>query len=326
MLNLCFLRHNRAICLCIFIIVIAYGLVGFMSKHEQLAFRLSQILHRLNAGERLDAQQLAEEFAVKVRTIQRDLNERLGFLAWSERGGRYYRLDKTKLGHLHLQDIERFARFCGIRDLLPEIDRRFYQECLTQSVMIKGFQYEDIKNKQTEFNLIHKSIDECCLIEFHYHKAGKNEGKYYTLEPYVLLNRNGVWYVIGIDREAGRQKTFCFTQMSCIRSLNETFEPNSDLRQVIKNSDSIFHGNQLAEVIIKTSSMVAPYFLRRNLLPNQELIRKLEDGGLLLGVKNVNEMEIVPIVQYWLPHVQIVSPIELQHKMEQCLQDYLREH
>lgn len=58
------------------------------SKHEKLAYRLASILSKLNEGERLDTHQLAEEFAIDVRTIQRDLNERLNFLAWNERGGR----------------------------------------------------------------------------------------------------------------------------------------------------------------------------------------------------------------------------------------------
>lgn len=294
-----------------------------MSKHEKLAYRLSIILCRLNAGERLDVHQLAEEFQINIRTIQRDLNERLDFLAWNEHGGRYYSLDKAKLGHLYPQDIERFARFCSIQDLLPEINRTFYQEHLTQSIQIKGFQYEDIKNRQPEFDLIRQSIENRNTIEFHYRKAGQEKGKYYTLEPYSLLNRNGIWYVIGIDCESGKQKTFCFTQMTCINRQPETFEPNAELLKAIQENDSISHGNQLNEVIVQIAPQVAPYFLRRALLPNQELIRKLDDGGLLLASRNIHENEIVPIVQYWLPIAKIVSPIELQQKMEQRLRDYL---
>lgn len=296
-----------------------------MSKHEKLAYRLSIILCRLNTGERLDVHQLAEEFQINIRTIQRDLNERLDFLAWNEHGGRYYSLDKAKLGHLYPQDIERFARFCSIQDLLPKIDRTFYQEHLTQSIQIKGFQYEDIKNRQPEFDLIRQSIENRNTIEFHYRKAGQEKGKYYTLEPYSLLNRNGIWYVIGIDCEAGKQKTFCFTQMTCISRQPETFEPNAELLKAIQENDSISHGNQLNEVIVQIAPQVAPYFLRRALLPNQELIRKLDDGGLLLASRNIHENEIVPIVQYWLPMAKIVSPIELQQKMEQRLRDYLNQ-
>lgn len=293
------------------------------SKHERLAYRLSVILTRLNMGERLDVHQLAQEFSVNIRTIQRDLNERLGILHWCEQGGRYYRLDKAKLGHLCADDIVRFANFCSIKDLLPENERRFYQYHLMQGVQIKGFEYEDIKNKLPQFQQINQAIEQNRVIEFNYHKAGQEQKKSYTLEPYVLLNRNGIWYTIGIDHNRGKEKTFCFTQISALQILPETFTPNPVFKAAIKNSDSISHGNQLSEVIVQISAQATPYFLRRNLLPNQEMVRHLDDGGLLLACKNIHENEIVPIVQYWIPMAKIVSPIELQQKLEKKLRDYL---
>lgn len=291
-------------------------------KHETFAYRLSRILQKLNRGERLDVQQLADEFDIGVRTIQRDLNERLDFLAWNEQGPRYYSLDKAKIGHLLPADIERFARFCSIQDLLPQIDRRFYQEHLTQSVQVKGVQYEDIRHRQHEFDTLHHAIENQHMVEFHYTKAGHAEGKYYRLEPYALLNRLGVWYLLGIDTAEGKQKTFCFSQLRGLNKLSETFTDNPDLRLSIRQNDSIYHGNQLAEVVIQVASAAAPYFLRRNLLPNQELVRKLDDGGLLLACKQVNEMEIVPIVQYWIPHLSIISPGELQDKLLTRIRQY----
>ncbi|VTU06339.1 HTH domain [Actinobacillus porcinus] len=47
-----------------------------MTKSSILAYRLSEILVLLNQGKRLDTHQLAEEFNVSVRTIQRDIRDR----------------------------------------------------------------------------------------------------------------------------------------------------------------------------------------------------------------------------------------------------------
>lgn len=292
------------------------------SKHEQFAYRLTQILTKLNTGQRLDANQLAEEFGVSLRTIQRDLNERLGFLEWHEQGPNYYSLDKKKLGHLYPEDIERFARFCSIQDLLPKIDQRFYQEQLTQSVRVRGIAYESIEGKQDNFNLLQRAIEQHQLIDFHYRKAGAEKGKYYNrMEPYALVNRLGVWYLMGIHED--KQKTFCFTQMNAIQMLTETFDFNPELQERFHNSDSVAHGNQHNEIIIQVSFKAAPFFLRRNLLPNQELVRKLDDGGLLLACKHVHEKEVVPIVRYWIPDLKIVSPAELQSEMVSELREYV---
>jgi hypothetical protein len=50
------------------------------STRYTIAYRLTELLRRLNEGERLDPQALARKFEVNLRTIQRDLNERLAFL------------------------------------------------------------------------------------------------------------------------------------------------------------------------------------------------------------------------------------------------------
>lgn len=159
--------------------------------------------------------------------LQRDLNERLGFLSWNEHGSRWYSLDKTKLGHLYPQDIERFARFCSIQDLLPEIDRKLYQEHLTQIMQIKGFQYEDIKLKQADFDLVHQAIEQQHRIQFNYRKAGQDKGKYYTLEPYSLLNCNGIWDVIR-NSNAPPQNSHNHTARTMQKPANQRRSPLND--------------------------------------------------------------------------------------------------
>ncbi len=290
------------------------------NKHEKFAFRLSQILAKLNAGLRLDTHQLSEEFQVDKRTIQRDLNERLDFLAWQEKGPRYYSVDKNQLGHLTPEDIQRFANFCSIQDLLPVIDRRFFQKQLTQSVQIKGVQYESIAHLQNEFDTLHEAIEQHLCVEFHYQKFGEPKGKYYLVEPYALINKLGVWYLIGIHEE--KQKTFSFTQMKAIAKTKQHFEESPSLKEAIRENDSIYIGNQLKEVIIRVNAEAAPYFLRRDLLPNQSLVKELEDGSLLLASNQVNEREIMPIVQYWIPHLTIISPGELQERLVQKIREY----
>ncbi|WP_306291869.1 WYL domain-containing protein [Rodentibacter trehalosifermentans] len=159
------------------------------------------------------------------------------------------------------------------------------------------------------------------FISFKYTKLNAEEGKYYKIAPYSLINKNGIWYLIGTDQD--RQKTFCFTQLSAVEILDEFFTPNPKLIEEITKNDSLSHGNQLSEVIIKVSAFAAPYFLRRNLLPNQKLVHKAENGELILSSENVHELDIVPLVQYWIPHLVIISPSKLQGKMIEKLQSYL---
>lgn len=290
------------------------------SKNEKLAQRLADILIELNMHGQVDIKELADRFNIGERTLQKDLNIRLAFLDWEKAGPRYYSINQNQLGVFTQSDINRFARFASIQNLFPKLDREFFQKSLTESIKVQGFQYESIQQRQKEFKLLQQAIEHHQIVEFSYIKQGQSPSNR-TLEPYVLLNKNGIWYLIGLEN--GKEKTFCFSQIYFLKLTKQTFIPKSEFLEKIKQSDSISHGNQLDEVIIKVDAKVAHYFTRRTLLPNQEIIRQIENGELLIACKNIHEMEIIPIVQYWLLHLVIVAPNKLQEKIVNKLKDYI---
>ncbi len=120
-------------------------------------------------------------------------------------------------------------------------------------------------------------------------------------------------------------RTFCFTQIANLQVNNKTFACSEDIKEKILGTDSLFFGNQISEIVLQIDAKVAGYFERRDLLPNQELVRKLDNGDLLLICKDVHPREVVPIVQYWIPHIRVISPSSIQTQMKDLLKDYLEE-
>lgn len=164
-----------------------------LKKHERLAYRLSDIIVRINNGERLDIFELADIYKVSIRTLKRDFQDRLTVLDFSEAGPQFYCLNAKKIGYLDITDIKRFANFASVQDFLPKIDRQFFQEQLNQSILVKGFAYEDISARTNEFKAINQAITNCQYIEFDYCKISGSASKHHHLEPYHLLNKNGMW-------------------------------------------------------------------------------------------------------------------------------------
>ncbi|HAB43820.1 MAG TPA: DNA-binding transcriptional regulator, partial [Acinetobacter sp.] len=106
---------------------------GNASTHERLADRLANILTKLNIGHQLSVQELAREFQVSTRTIERDfvrLNAYLPLIQ-DENTKRYY-LEPSYLGRFKLQDIQNFAQLSGISDLYPALDMSFIRELLDE--------------------------------------------------------------------------------------------------------------------------------------------------------------------------------------------------
>ena len=191
--------------------------------------------------------------------------------------------------------------------------------------MIKRFAYEDISLRDEEFEAINEAISNCQCIEFDYQKIDKkistNTSTHHYLEPYNLLNKNGIWYVVG--RHSNQTRTFCFTQISNLVITNKIFEPDKEIKANFINTDSLFFDNYINEIMLQVNAEVAGYFERRDLLPNQELGCKLNNGNLLLACRNVHPREVIPIVQYWLPHIRVLSPLDVQEQMQDVLKGYL---
>ncbi|MDD2728415.1 WYL domain-containing protein [Malikia sp.] len=294
------------------------------TSHDTLVVRLSRMLLKLNQGERLDPQALADEFGVNLRTIQRDLNERLSYLPLQKSDGRYA-LDPAVLGQISGKDIERFASLAGVQGLFPRLSSDFLRDIfdsrIQSSLLVKGHHYEDLSGRESDFQQLKQAIRDRHRVGFDYRKP---EGlkPYAGVQPYKLLNHKGIWYLAAQDGD--KLKSFSFSKIERLRVSDTVFEPDPTIEPRLQQEDGIWLGQEKKEVVLKVAKAVAGYFKRRQLIANQVIEKDLEDGGLIVSAKVAHPNQILPIVRYWIPHVRIISPEGLQAEMEQEVSDYLK--
>lgn len=293
-------------------------------NHDTLVYRLAQVLVKLNQGESLDPGDLAAEFGVNLRTIQRDLNERFAYLPITKTNGRY-RLDPTFLGRLSTRDIERFASLAGVRGLFPSFSDDFLRDIfdsqIQSALLVKGHNYEDLSGKEGQFRELERAIVGHRRVGFRYAK-GEASKSYRDLEPYKLMNLKGIWYLAA--RDAGKLKTFAFTRIDGLLVSEETFEADPSVGEKLAAEEGIWFTEDRTEIVLKIAKEVAGYFKRRKLIANQVIQMELEDGGLIVSAVVGHPNQIVPVVRYWIPHLRIISPDGLQAEMEKGLAEYLR--
>jgi predicted DNA-binding transcriptional regulator YafY len=292
-------------------------------NHDTLVYRLAQMLVKLNQGEKLDPQDLADEFSVNLRTIQRDLNERFAYLPLEKTDGRYH-LDATFLGKLSTRDIERFAGLAGIRGLFPSLSDEFLRDIfdtrIQSALLVKGHSYENLAGKEPVFRKLEQAIVAHQLIAFDYAKEAETKS-YTDIAPYKLMNHKGIWYLAAKDGD--KLKTYAFTRIERVRILDKVFTPDHGIDKTLTEEDGIWLSEDKKEIVLKIANEVAGYFRRRKLIANQVIEKELEDGGLIVSARVGHANQIIPIVRYWIPHIRIISPEDLQREMEQELADYL---
>lgn len=289
-------------------------------EHDTLAIRLAQILTKLNNGERFSAKELADEFNVNLRTIQRDLKERLAYFPIIKEDG-YYKMDGYALGKLSFDDIKNFAQLSGITSLYPSLSNGFISDILNvklnRAYLVKNKGFENITQHKEIFEKISAAILKCSPISFVY------KDKKRVVKPYKLVNTNGVWYLLA--EEENRLKTFTFSKLEKLEWNDETktFAPNIGFLEKIAADDSNWFSDTNVEVVLEIANEAKEYFLRKEVFASQEIIKENETS-FLVSVHVSFDDELLTTVQYWIPYIKIISPIHLQEKLHKKLTEYLQ--
>ena len=289
------------------------------NKYDKLAFRLSQILIKFNNRERFTKQELADEFNVDEKTIERDLNYRLNIMPILKDKNKRYYLEDYALGQLSFCDIEKFAALCGASELFPVLDRGFITDLLNLKIApvyeIKNSGFEMISSKKLEFETLSIAILRREFVSFIYNEKPRE------ICPYKLINTNGIWYLLG--DENGTLKTFTFTKIRNLkRDETRKFEPNDELVKRANGKKQVWFNDEMQEVILHVKQEACEYFLRKKTLLNYEIISR--ENGLTIKVKIAYDDEILNFVRAWIPFIRIVSPARLKEKMRTTLCEYLQ--
>ncbi len=288
-----------------------------MKEHDKTAFRLSSILIKLNEGEFPSMAELAQEYSVSLRTIQRDINERLSYLPIQKKDG-IISLDPAYLGKLSTDEIRTFAALSGVKSLFPSLDnsflRRIFDDTARGAYLIKGHHYERLDGKESLFKHLEDAIVAHQKVKFWYKSTQR------IVDPYRLVNQKGIWYLAAVE---DKLKSFSLTKIFEANITGETYTPDPQIVKLIEQSDTQWIGTETKEAVFQIDNEASTYFRRRNLIPEQKIEKELEDGGLIVSGKFTDERQALNIVGYWLPHIRVLSPESLNKQFHKQIQKYL---
>ena len=299
-----------------------------LQDHDRLSQRLALILHKLANDERPTAEELAEEFGVSLRTIQRDIGQRLHiFPIEKDSIGRYrfmegFGLDKSVLRDeeillvmLGLSQIEGIGD--GVKHAVDTIVRKLVVPGLHSPYYIKPEIYEPFDMDSPAANLLEEAIAKSRLVTFDY------RGKERTVEPYRIASFDGLWYLFARDTETEKIRTY---QAAAIRSpkLRQQTYDAPDIASVLEHVHSAwFEDGSCFTVTLRVAPPIADYFRRKKHLSTQRIAEELPDGSLLVTFEVSHEEDIDNLIKAWLPHIEIVSPLSMRNRLVEELKDYL---
>ena len=287
-----------------------------MKEYDKLSTRLSQILIKFNNGDRVTIEDLAEEFGVSKRTIERDF-VRFSYLPIIKENKEYY-LEDLAIGKLNFDDIKNFAIFSGVKSLFPSLTKQFLAEILTDKInkafLVSNSGFEDIEKKQEIFYNLTSAICDQKIINFFYNDKAR------VVKPYKLINTNGIWYLNATENED--IKTYTFSKIKSLKVTDEKFIQNINILKEIERNEINFLSSITKEVHLQIDNSAKEYFLRKKVLSNMKIIDQTNEY-FIVSTNVAFDDEILNIVKQWIPYIKIVSPLELQNKLQDTLKNYL---
>ncbi len=294
-------------------------------------YRMTTIISRLNIGEKLFLSDLAQEFGVTVRTIQKDFSTRLSTFpivknddgSYSFMGG--YRLKGTP-NHAESTVIELMGALT--EEVSPD-----YSEIVSRLLKGAGYSnrtfcihlnFENISEHLDTFYLLKQSISFRQKLQFDY-TTKHGDKKTYLADPYRLGNFQGFWYLIALEHESDILKTFYLKSIQNIRVSPETYtiDPlkEKEIEETYGDLNTAWFKEGKNKVTLEATGDARRY-LKRNPGPGISIIKE-DDQRLYLEMIFHREVEVMCFVKHWIPDLRIVEDAGLVGRLKEELKDYV---
>ena len=304
------------------------------TSYDKKVFRLFFILNQLDSRKRVSTGELAREFNVSLRTVQRDivLLNTTGFPIISFEKGYHSFMEGFSLKKMmltkeeasllsFLHDIskslgEKFEdSFSSIlqKVVSKEQDSAFYVKLPEGSKISKDYPF--IKN-------LEEAVKNNVKIELQY-KTPEKEGDYKVC-PLKIIFFDGFWYLLA--RVDGKEWIIKFRLENIINValLDEYFIPPRNLNTFLDQSVNIwFTEKRDKPVVLKVDKEAARYFKQQVYFPLQKITKENRDGSLRIETKICHNEEILRIIFRWIPYVHVVKPKDLKIEVEGIVKGYL---
>ncbi len=280
---------------------------------------------------------------VSLRTVQRDIElmrgDKLGYFAPIEvRERKYYVYSDPdySITRLPLSDhdlaelssaidiIRHYQGFSGIRgqeDVLTRLqDEIEVQRSRRQIVYIET-------NRQLKglhfLAQLYEHISRREPITVRYHSFRSERENMFYLSPYLLCEYNNRWFLIGYSKRRGVM-TLALDRIVSVEKddkgqyiENTFFEPDKYLGEMIGITRNI--ESRTMHVVLRFDADQTPYVMTKPMHQSQQVVRQTEEGGIIVSLDVVHNLELESKILAFGGHVEVLSPRLLRNRIAQHL-------
>lgn len=177
---------------------------------------------------------------------------------------------------------------------------------------------------------LQKAVGEREIVSFDYFTPGKGETKNRRVEPLLLHNHEGTWYVVAFDYLRQTEIVFHAGRISNLKTTGDYFKKrkNFDKEKYLGESFGMYRGGKLTDVEIIFDEYQSQWMRERNFFHPQETREELADGQMKLSF-TVGENGLEAVARFCLQYAGnfvAVKPEKLREIIKEKLEKALAQH
>jgi proteasome accessory factor B len=304
----------------------------------QVRWRHVQLIDdRIRSGRPVTCKTLADELEVSRRTVLRDID----FLRYdlgapvefdAKRNSYVYTQPNWSLPNIRMTEGDLFALMVAEKALhayagtpWAETLKRIFEriiaglperveiapEAMLPRVTFSGDAIAIIDPKVLA--ALHTAMRENQTLCMRYYALKRNEERTYTIDPYLLRQARGAWYLVGRDHGNGQIPMFNLSRIREIEPTGATFDYDMcgfDPAKYFAGTFSVQESSERHDVAIEFTGPAAQRVRERYWHASQKLT-ELPDNRLRLELEISSLDDILPWVLSWGGDAQVVSPATL---------------
>ncbi|MGI9054189.1 MAG: helix-turn-helix transcriptional regulator [Pyrinomonadaceae bacterium] len=179
-------------------------------------------------------------------------------------------------------------------------------------------------------DVLHKAIGEREIVKFDYVSTTSGETKNRRVEPLLLHNHEGTWYVVAFDYLKGNILVFHTARIGNLETTGDYFDERKEFRkeEYFGTSFGMYRGGAPVEVEIIFDEYQSHWMRERNFFHPQEKREELPDGKLKL-LFTVGENGLEAVARFCLQYAGnfvAAKPEKLREIIIQKLKNSLEQH
>ena len=223
-----------------------------------------------------------------------------------------------------LRHFQMFSQFSPVTDIIDKLGDHIAVTTKHEIPAIHLEKNERLKGLEHVSTLYQNIISKKAIV-VNYQSFKATEPRPFSISPYLLKEYRNRWFIVCYDHF---RKDICNYALDRIESIetskdltyveNTFFDPEHYFDDVIGVTRELKSRPQIVK--LKLDADQAPYVITKPLHSSQRVIRKNDDGSIVVTIKVIYNLELERVIMGFGEHIEVLAPSLLRHRIKKKLQ------